>query len=762
MESARVDQGYAPLLAAVPIGAAESARQEVYQASGYRAAEPTRWVRPALALVVTIAWVGAAYWLAHDALATMSRPSLVEYTVAVCSVPVLVGLAWQLTGRTSQAEAHRFANTAAGLRAEAATLDHMLARLSDGLDQQREKLGEQARAFATLGEAATERLSRMGSGFSAELAIADRHSAALTGVAQEAQASLGVLIATLPRARAETAELTETLERTGVGATQTVALLTSEISSLDNRIVALAEHAREADALAQSAAARLAAYLADVEQTSEAVRIRLATVTGEMTTSVDSLLDRTARALDGSRLAIDAQGEAMLATVGAHQATLEAAGRDSVEALTERVGSAERIIERVVLRLDTQRAASEEMVGDLGAGIVQVGAQLDALHTQGVERSRLLAASISALSGSATAMTETLRVGDDTARQVIGTAETLLIALDASAREIDETLPDALARLDARVIESRLAVGQAKPELLALVTAAESTHDAIEAIAQVIAGQRGTLDQLSGALLDTLATGRGKADALGTIVDEAIARAHRFADEAAPRLLEALLRVRDTANVAAERARDTLAAVIPDAADKLEAASGAAFARAAGVGVDRQVAAIADAADAAVAAATRASDRLAERLHELSSGTALVEARLVDGRAERDEADRDSFARRVSSLIEQLNSASIDITTSFAPDVSDSAWAAYLKGDRGVFTRRAVRLLDAGQAREVARLYEADASLREQVNRYIHDFEAMLRAVLAQPDGSPLGVTLLSSDMGKLYVALAQAIERLR
>ena len=48
------------------------------------------------------------------------------------------------------------------------------------------------------------------------------------------------------------------------------------------------------------------------------------------------------------------------------------------------------------------------------------------------------------------------------------------------------------------------------------------------------------------------------------------------------------------------------------------------------------------------------------------------------------------------------------------------------------------------------------------MNRYIHDFESMLRTILAQRDGSPLSVTLLSSDMGKLYVALAQAIERLR
>ena len=38
---------------------------------------------------------------------------------------------------------------------------------------------------------------------------------------------------------------------------------------------------------------------------------------------------------------------------------------------------------------------------------------------------------------------------------------------------------------------------------------------------------------------------------------------------------------------------------------------------------------------------------------------------------------------------------------------------------------------------------------------------AELRRFLAS-DGHALGVTLLSSDMGKLYVALAQSIERLR
>jgi hypothetical protein len=87
---------------------------------------------------------------------------------------------------------------------------------------------------------------------------------------------------------------------------------------------------------------------------------------------------------------------------------------------------------------------------------------------------------------------------------------------------------------------------------------------------------------------------------------------------------------------------------------------------------------------------------------------------------------------------------------------------AYLKGDRSIFTRRSVRLVDRGEARDITRLYHEEPEFRAQVNRYIHDFEGMLRRVLANRDGAPLCVTLLSSDMGKLYVALAQAIQRLR
>ena len=719
--------------------------------------EPRRfdWVAPTVAVLACLIWLGGMLWLARDQIPFLLPVDLAQFVAALAVVPVLIGIVYLLAMRTSRREARRFGETAQAMRAEAASLERTIATLSRALDGNRRQLAEQVATLSAMGDGANERLAAVGRGITIEIDRAEAQTYALSQAAADAQQTLGVLIASLPRAQADISDVQHRLDDTGLAASEHAAALHAQLA-------ALAERGREADLVAGNAAQKLAAHIARMEATSETAGARLEAVTGDMSDAVDALLGRTADAVDEARKGIATQGDAMLAMLRANQAALDSAARDSAEALADRIVAVEEVIDRVTLRLQDQRSASESLLVGLSEGIDRVETQLDTLHAQGIERSQMLAASISALGGSADAMTEALRAGDAMATRTIGTTESLLIALDAAAREIDETLPDALMRLDAKVGSSKQVVAAAKPELLALVTAAESTHEAIEAIAGVIAEQRGTLDQLSGTLLQTLTEGRAKADALGMMVDETIDRTHRFAEEAAPRLVDALLRVRDTAAVAADKARETLATVIPEAAAQLETASAEAMRRATGDTVERQVRAITDATGEAVDAATRATERLAEQVRQILEQTALVETRIEEARTERDEAERDTFARRASLLIESLHSASIDITKAFAPDVSDSAWAAYLKGDRGVFTRRAVRVLEPGDARDIARLYDDDGRFRDSVNRYIHDFESMLRTVLAQRDGSPLSVTLLSSDMGKLYVALAQAIERLR
>jgi hypothetical protein len=154
--------------------------------------------------------------------------------------------------------------------------------------------------------------------------------------------------------------------------------------------------------------------------------------------------------------------------------------------------------------------------------------------------------------------------------------------------------------------------------------------------------------------------------------------------------------------------------------------------------------------------------QLRDQLAKIDELAGNLERRVVHARERAEEQVDHDFARRVALITESLNSNAIDIARALDSDVSDTAWAAYLKGDRGIFTRRAVKLLEPGEAKAIVQAYQADAGFREHVNRYIHDFEAMLRQLLSTRDGHALGVTLLSSDMGKLYVALAQAIERLR
>ena len=714
------------------------------------------WILPALAILLVLGWFGTMGWLLRGSFAGPIDPArLVQLIAALCVPPALIGILYLLTLRTSRAEAQRFGASARAMRAEAASLERVVATLSRKIEENRMALAEQTNILISMGERASEKLESASNSAAAQARSIDASTRHFGESAADAERRVEVILSSLPKAHEEMRGLSDRVDAAGL-------LASERAAALDTQLSALSERGREADQIAGGAADRLAAHIARMEATSETASARLEAVTGEMSTQVDAVLDRAANAVDEARKGIATQGEAILAMLSANQAALDRAGRDSAEALGERMATIEEAIGRIGSRLGEEQGRGDALFESLAIGIDRLDRTMDDFDAAGTERTQRLAASISALHGSVDAMTVALNTGDETARKVIGTSEELLTALDASTREIDETLPEALDRLDARITASRQVVAASKPELLALVTAAESTHDAIEAIADVVSQQRDTLAKTQASLLETLSTGGEQAEQLSAIVDETIATTRRFAESAAPQLVEALLSVRETSSAAANHARETLAAIVPHAERAIEEAAGAALRRAVDASIRRQLTELAETTEAAVNAATRASERLTQQMVSLADTTSQVETRIAEGRKEREDSDSDNFARRVSLLIEAMNSASIEITKAFSAEVTDSAWSAYLKGDRGVFTRRAVRLLDPSETREIHRLYTDDEDFRDNVNRYIHDFESMLRQILALRDGSPMGVTLLSSDMGKLYVALAQAIERLR
>ena len=707
------------------------------------------------ALLAALLWVGWLVYAARGEIGTMAPLALAQFGAALAAVPALAGIVWLLALRTSRAEATRFNDTARAMRAEAQSLEQTVAILSGAIDDRRAALSEHVRLLTTLGDKATDRLATIGRNLSEEIDQADVHARALSESAGAATAGLDALLAEMPRASEQAQTLGGRIEVLGTQATH-------QIAAMEQQLAALVTRAGEAERAATTAAQRLADHLTRMEATSESAAARLGEVTNAAEQSVDALLERTAAAVDESRRGLVAQGDAMLAMVSANQTALDHAAREGASALATRIDIIEQVIERIADRLEAQAQVSHSLFEALEAGAAEADARIVALHRSGDARVQQLAASIAALTASTEAMSAALNSGDVAAKGAIATSETLLTALDAAAREMDETLPHSFARLDESAGATRRAVGAIKPELMSLVTAAESSHEAISAIAGVVAEQRRTVDALAATLLQSLSDGRAKADAIAHALDEAQERAERVGGEIAPMLLESLQRVRETAVAAADCSRETIAAIVPQVTEMLRTASTDALAQALDGSVEERIAALKRAAERAAAVSTQASATIDARVAELDSATGRAGEALARATEERDANERETFARRAGELIEALNSAAIDLTRGFAADVADTAWAAYLKGDRGVFTRRAVRAIDGSAEGEVLRLYEADVHFREQVNRYVHDFETMLRHILAERDGSALGVTLLSSDMGKLYVALAQAIQRLR
>ncbi|MEA3068277.1 MAG: hypothetical protein QOK41_1684, partial [Sphingomonadales bacterium] len=346
-----------------------------------------------------------------------------------------------------------------------------------------------------------------------------------------------------------------------------------------------------------------------------------------------------------------------------------------------------------------------------------------------------------------------------------------------SLAERATTLRDSMERLAAEIRDSvGVAIGEAQGGADRLVEAATAAKPEISWIrdATVEAGERLTVTgaeiaeqrERFAALLASVDGGVGDAQSklaeLASTLVMVEREAASLSSETGPALVASLVQVKEAAAHAADRAREAIEAVIPEAAGKLSDEARKALERVIRESVEERLRDVESVAARAVDSARAASDRLTQQMITLGQSAAALEAHVEQTSKQQREKDSEAFAKRVSLLIDSMHSAAIDVGKIMADEIDDKAWSSYLKGNRGVFTSRAVRLIGGSEARAIRVHYESDAEFQRSVSRYVHDFEAMLRRVLAERDGGMIAVTLMSSDMGKLYAALAQAIDKLR
>ncbi|MGB3808326.1 MAG: ATPase, partial [Erythrobacter sp.] len=377
------------------------------------------------------------------------------------------------------------------------------------------------------------------------------------------------------------------------------------------------------------------------------------------------------------------------------------------------------------------------------------------------------------------------------------TRETLTGGLDDLGRNLDERR-EALAQTKAQLAE----LTENGVRLLEIIQS--GAHHSREDLAQAVGQVSGELtnveeraENLSGLMFQTRDQAEGlgnylietnrRMDETGASIDELEAKLSRRTEDTLARLNglrggfaqladdgEAFSdatqeQMRDALDALQEAIRTAFTAIDEGAREKIGALA-SSVTREAIADIERtlrdesaaSIEQLETAAAQASGAGRDATAQLRDQLAKVNELTANLEQRVADAREKAQEQVNNDFARRMALITDNLNSNAIDIASALSAEVTDTAWDSYLKGDRGIFTRRAVRLIDNGSARSIADLYQRDDGFKRAVNRFIHDFEAMLRSMLSTRDGNALAITILGSDSGKLYVVLAQALERIR
>lgn len=552
------------------------------------------------------------------------------------------------------------------------------------------------------------------------------------------------------------------------------------------------------------AASQLRAQFADQLQLSDQLRARAADTIADIEARLQQLRTGQAAAADALVQQADASArgfEQRLADLGERQHAAQAQQQ-------ERLARSLSALEAQLSDLHEQQSASAQRLQDmLGSSIAEVEARLDGLKARqaelgaemeaeagrmvaGVElrlddlrvRQQELAASMAAEASASLDLVEGrfVDLGAQAARAHAESVELLGRTLGAVG-----TLGEALAGRNAAVAELEQRIGGLTPAFEDFARASEarlprlgsafealtdqgrmvtdqlgSLADRIESQAALLRDSSAAFERDHDAVVSLAKSLSGEFDSARAVVADIHNTTEQTAIAAAARMVDNVMQVRASVNATAAEIRSLLSSVVAEAqqslddfaTDKAEAAFGAP--------IRLQIAALEDASVKAAEAAGGASARMTGRLLELMQVIAETEARVDEVDTRMDIRARETLAARSMRLVDSLNEASVDVARLLAVDVGDTAWKRFLDGDKSLFARATIRLADKDTARKIARHFAHDKAFEAEASRYLDQFEQLIRRVLKDPEGEAFALVLLSSDIGKLYVMIAEAVGR--
>lgn len=583
----------------------------------------------------TLVWVGA--------LATQFLPKeFARFTVSASAITTLsqvaaplalLAVCWMLfSKRNGTMPDEEVAQLIEHLDNEQKLLHSYLSQSESRLMSGARALSHQGQQLDAVAEATVSRIGTLRAMLGEEIAQIGLHTNALKNAAAAARSDMAVLMANLPKAQNETRQVAMALK-------EATAIANESAEHLHQNLHALASGSAQVSLEAGVAAQTVAHHVDSAQVQFERMNGLLREVNGAF------VQNSSAQISDIEHRIAEANQHMMLI----HQA------------------------------LADRNIVSEDMFRKLNVSLNEVEQRLAFIDRNGIAQTSHLLDKVTSLTHMYHNLQGSLHNGNASAEELVSKSEHLVVALDASAREIEHILPRIITKVEEHSQEAFARIAQSALDAEQLEGRVANTNQMLQQGQDMLLVQAQHLQQRN-------------------------AIAQGFNDH-----------MHETSRVTQNM----------------------------------------------VATTAQASEALRQQAEMVAQTGQNVAQSLQKSQEALNAKQRESMSHQLNTLLRTLHNMSIDVTRIMSHDVSDKDWRAFMNGDTGFFTRRAVKLVNNTDARLIVHNYKNQAQFRETVDAFITEFEQVLRATTASEEGGVLLPTLLSSDMGKIYVSLAQAVERL-
>jgi hypothetical protein len=431
---------------------------------------------------------------------------------------------------------------------------------------------------------------------------------------------------------------------------------------------------------------------------------------------------------------------------------LEQIGGEAALRVAKRLDGLLQQAEAIEARLQAQTGTAESLAATTERTFQLLDARL--AHSTGNSKASLdqLATRIQEVNDLLGTIADPMRNAKDATGQLTEAVSALRESAMQTVDVLGETLP-------ARTVTASQAAETMTGDLAALVAAIDAAHEKAQSLASPISESREALL----AATQGYAAQRDAIEAAGQALVVELEQARQLIAEveeqtqatslaAATRLVEAMGRVREVATQATGTMRDMLDGIIGEARESLKEAAGEAM---------RQsfVEPIAESARAAEEAARSAAERSAASMTALAGTLQLLDQRSHERSTAIEDAGQRDLLAAAALLTDRLASAALSISSALGKPMSDADWTAWRHGERGLFNRRALALLEKREAKALKAELTVNSDLAEAARRYTAEFDALLKRI-DPGGGSAISAALLSSDQGRLAAALTEALDR--